>query len=510
MIYVSNNSILIVYKDRKIIEEITSIINDESISIITATSSIEALSNISFQLPKLIISEYELQYENGIDFCIKIRSSIKTKLIPFIIISNFQNDNEYIRAINEGADAFIVRPVNAKELKAHIKNKISYYNDFYQLLIRDELTNLYNRREFINRYNSLVSNNESIIISIAMIDIDFFKHVNDIHGHQIGDIVLIKLAEILHSRSSESFIPTRFGGEEFAILLPFVSIDKAYEIIESVRTEFSQFEFSGSKNKKFHVSFSCGLSSFPDFATELSDLLSLSDQALYSAKKEGRQRTYIYKKHMSYNDRFWEYFDRNSNFYLDSNNNDAVTGLPFLPKLLEFITSIDEVINSIGVLIIHIQPLKGIRKYYGPHLFDIMVQNIYSIINKNCLSEYASETYFSISSIHEYSFTILFPSLFDFTLNREKCRELFTHIASQINSSILHYPFDVSYSNGVIDYDNTDKKQIMNEISLISESRSFFTSKELSLNLDSYFGFIENNYIPTSIYKSKTNCQLPH
>ncbi|MFW5807871.1 MAG: diguanylate cyclase, partial [Spirochaetota bacterium] len=456
MICVTNNRILIVYKNRELVNDIYTLYPDDTLNIITARSSIEALSKISFQLPNLIISEYDLENENGIDFCVKIRSSIKTKLIPFIIISDHDDHSENIRALQNGADAFLVRPFNDEELRAHIDNKISHYNDFYQLSIRDELTNLYNRREFINQFQYITSKDPSMVVSVAMVDIDFFKHVNDIHGHQVGDFVLMKFAETLQKFSYQSIIPTRFGGEEFAILLPGRDVQEAYEIIESIRKDFLSISFTGAKGNTFHVSFSTGIASYPDFADNISDILSLADQALYSAKKDGRGRTYIYKKHMSYNDRFWEYFEQTSNFYVDAHNNDAVTGLPFLPKLLEFLTTMSENINSIGVLTVNIEPLEGIRKYYGSHIYEIIIQNIKSVIEKVCYREYASETYFSISSFLEFGFTILFPSLFDFTLNSRKCHQLFMDITRQVDNELTIYPVEITSSDGVIYYANNN------------------------------------------------------
>jgi diguanylate cyclase (GGDEF)-like protein len=500
----NDNSVLVVHNNSSLIDEMNEILCKSKFNVISATSSIEALSKISFQLPNIIISDYNLEHENGIDFCVKIRSSIKTKLIPFIIISETEHTGENIRAIKNGADFFLVRPYNKEELLAHIENKISHYNDFYQLSIRDELTNLYNRREFMSQFTSFTTQHPDEVVSVAMVDLDYFKQVNDIHGHQTGDLVLMKLADIFQKHINESFIPTRFGGEEFAILMPTLEAESAFELIEDIRNEFLSIVFYGAKNKTFHVSFSCGISTYPDFALNISDVLSLSDQALYSAKKDGRSRTYIYKKFMSYNDRFWEYFEKSNHLFIDINNNDIVTNLPFLPKLLEFITTDIDEINSIGILNIHVEPVKGVRNFYDPHVYDIIIQNIKKTVQQVCISKYASDTYYSVSSIFEYSYTILFPSLFDFTLNKEKCHQLYNEIVETTYDFLIDYPVNISYSDGVIYYDSKNKKAIKNTISLMVRDKVVLPSKNKIFNILNIYEVFNNYYKSYSVFETSS------
>jgi len=213
------NIILIVFRDRNVVDEIVSALGELEFEYLLAGSIKEALSKISFSAPKLVLSETDLGRESGIELCRVLRSSLKTRLIPFIAIAEHDSFDDRILAIQGGADAYLSRPLNRDELVAHIRTRISQFNEFYQLSTTDELTRLYNRREFFKRFENETARNPGGILSLAILDLDFFKQVNDIYGHQMGDLVLMKLGDILNRSLSKTFFPTRFGGEEFVIML---------------------------------------------------------------------------------------------------------------------------------------------------------------------------------------------------------------------------------------------------------------------------------------------------
>ena len=172
-----------------------------------------------------------------------------------------------------------------------------------------------------------INENPGTPISLAIIDLDFFKQVNDIHGHQTGDLVLMELAGILKKHSDHNIFPTRFGGEEFVILFIDIQAQEAKIKTDRIREDFHSIKFTGAANRSFHVTFSAGISEYPSFGNNISVLLSRADQALYSAKKDGRGRTYIFNPVMARNDRFWEYLKKHTVFpfeliIIDNNSND--------------------------------------------------------------------------------------------------------------------------------------------------------------------------------------------
>ena len=160
----------------------------------------------------------------------------------------------------------------------------------YQKSITDPLTGLYNR-EYAKTYleeKLIESRRYNFPISLAMIDIDFFKKVNDNYGHLIGDCVLREISHIIltHFRGSDTAI--RYGGEEMLIILPFASAQDACKKIEKLREDIENYLFC--KDRKIHITISAGVSEIKDKTSNFENYIKLADDRLYKAKKSGRNR----------------------------------------------------------------------------------------------------------------------------------------------------------------------------------------------------------------------------
>lgn len=151
----------------------------------------------------------------------------------------------------------------------------------------DSLTGLFNRRALFDRAKRLPPT-----VSLIVFDLDHFKQVNDAHGHQMGDAVLQRFANILATSVRDGDLAARLGGEEFAILLPFASIRIAAVVAERVRRSFAEQRFV-SQAGSFRSTVSVGVSYMADHA-ELSALMRQADAALYTAKGSGRNRAILY------------------------------------------------------------------------------------------------------------------------------------------------------------------------------------------------------------------------
>lgn len=185
--------------------------------------------------------------------------------------------------ITDGLVKFIYQQ---KKIIEKIKKELSEKDE---LIYKDELTGLLNRRAFERDIRELVKSN--IPFSIAMIDLDNFKQINDTYGHQFGDEVLKGFAEVAEHTLRDSDRKYRVGGEEFIILLPKNDIPAAYKAIERLRENFNkkEFEYNG---KKLHFSFSAGLTEFKGCKTSvdncINELLNKADSLLYKAKSYGK------------------------------------------------------------------------------------------------------------------------------------------------------------------------------------------------------------------------------
>jgi diguanylate cyclase (GGDEF)-like protein len=160
--------------------------------------------------------------------------------------------------------------------------------------IRDPLTGLYNRRYLDDTLERELSRakREGYPLSLTMIDLDYFKQVNDTYGHKAGDEVLIALGELLQTQAREGDIPYRYGGEEFVLVLPRMTLEVASQRAEQWREAFGN---SKIRHKEFEIgiTMSIGLATYPDHAATAEDLIDSADKALYNAKAAGRNRLAI-------------------------------------------------------------------------------------------------------------------------------------------------------------------------------------------------------------------------
>ncbi|HXX53462.1 MAG TPA: sensor domain-containing diguanylate cyclase [Thermodesulfovibrionales bacterium] len=166
-----------------------------------------------------------------------------------------------------------------------------------KLAVTDYLTGLYNSRYFYYRLAEEYSRSvrHSFHLSCLMLDIDFFKEVNDRYGHKAGDNILKELAQLLKHHMRKSDIVARYGGEEFIILLPQTDENGALAKAESLRNRIEHHSFRGLKGER-NLSVSIGLATHPDHrATNKEDLITLADNALYAAKAQGRNRVVVSK-----------------------------------------------------------------------------------------------------------------------------------------------------------------------------------------------------------------------
>jgi len=171
--------------------------------------------------------------------------------------------------------------------------KTLLYQQLRELSITDELTGIYNRRYFNQRFEEELRRAERYKhpLSILMIDIDFFKHYNDIHGHIMGDEVLKKISHLILTNIRKADILARYGGEEFVVLLPEIDKERAKKVAEKLRKKIEKSPFDGEEQIPGNrLTISLGISAFPVDAETAEELLEIADKSLYMAKANGRNR----------------------------------------------------------------------------------------------------------------------------------------------------------------------------------------------------------------------------
>ena len=160
--------------------------------------------------------------------------------------------------------------------------------------VTDELTGLYNRRRFQEAMAAEVERSRRFgqSVGLVLLDLDDFKLVNDTYGHQQGDLVLREVARVLRETSREIDEPARYGGEELAVVLPGTDLEGAYNLAERVRVGIEALALpllDGAGTMR--ITASCGVATLPGSADDMRGLVSAADDALYRAKRAGKNRT---------------------------------------------------------------------------------------------------------------------------------------------------------------------------------------------------------------------------
>jgi two-component system cell cycle response regulator len=171
-----------------------------------------------------------------------------------------------------------------------------YLETVYKEITIDDLSSLYNCKYFLRELEQMrLSIPKSLPFSLLFLDLDFFKQVNDTHGHLTGSHILSEIGRLLLSNLKSSDIPSRYGGEEFAILLKNAQLEQAVLVAERIRQRVQQTEFFSLAGKPIHITVSIGITEAQAGLASGADLIHQSDEAMYFAKKQGRNQSAVYR-----------------------------------------------------------------------------------------------------------------------------------------------------------------------------------------------------------------------
>lgn len=259
-----------------------------------------AETSISYEL--VIVNLDEGQFD-GLRLCSQLKSLERTRQVPIMIVVTPDDQPRLLRALDMGINDYIVRPIDRMELLARVNTQVrrSRYAEqlrlsvqaSLELAVTDSLTGLYNRRYMETHLNHLVEHSISRgkPLSVLAIDVDFFKSINDTHGHDVGDKVLQELALRMRDSVRNIDMACRVGGEEFTVVLPTTNIETAKKIAERVRNSVSSSPFSiGAGSGTVNVTVSIGVAALAGPRDTFEEFLKRADQALYAAKRGGRNR----------------------------------------------------------------------------------------------------------------------------------------------------------------------------------------------------------------------------
>ena len=241
---------------------------------------------------KLVITDYNMPEMDGFELVSRIRDSHEKSEIAIIGISAQGSGLLSAKFLKSGANDFLTKPFEKEEFYARVTQNIEmleYISELKDSAIRDPLTKLYNRRYFFETgektFAELKKSEQNPVI--AMVDIDFFKSVNDNYGHHAGDVVLKNISAMLMNTFKKPHIVARFGGEEFCILVCGVDAGDVTAFCEDLRRAVEKNEVR-YENDSINVTISVGVCIMPHKSME--QMINRADELLYMAKNDGRNR----------------------------------------------------------------------------------------------------------------------------------------------------------------------------------------------------------------------------
>lgn len=281
----------------------------EEYEILEATSGRMALDIALKELPDLILLDIIMPEMDGFEVCRAIKSNPETNPIPVIFITAVSDGPNIVKGFEAGGQDYVVKPFYSRELCARIKVHLDLKKSKESLLkyakemesknlelnrllakleataMTDFLTGLANRRNMIQQIKAealLLKQNHSKA-TLILGDIDNFKQVNDTYGHECGDRLLKDIAELMKAVVPDEAVVSRWGGEEFLLLLPQVALSEGYLIAEQIREVIETAVFS-YKGQNFSITLTLGLAEFdPELGVDES--IKRADDALYKGKK---------------------------------------------------------------------------------------------------------------------------------------------------------------------------------------------------------------------------------
>jgi len=250
----------------------------------------------------LIVVSLTLEDVDGLRLCSQLRSVDAVRQVPILVMVEEGDTRRLVRALEMGVNDYLLRPVDKNELVARVRTQLRrkryqdrLRNNFQlslEMAITDQLTGLHNRRYMESHLDTLIAQARAgdRPISFLIMDIDYFKPVNDTYGHDIGDEVLKECATRIAANVRGIDLACRYGGEEFVVVMPDTDVSFAYMVAERLRQQVADVPFAISTDPgELNLTISIGVTVSEPGDTAAS-LLRRADQALYRAKNSGRNR----------------------------------------------------------------------------------------------------------------------------------------------------------------------------------------------------------------------------
>ena len=272
----------------------------EGITAIRARDGREAMALTRDESFDLIVVSLTLADEDSLRLVSALRGGSRTHETPLLLLAETEAQDQVVRGFELGASDWLTLPIDENELRARARNQIrrKIYQDrlrtdlgsALELALIDPLTGLYNQRYLRRHLGGLVDSGQGRQLSVLMVDVDFFKRVNDQYGHATGDKALRLIADTLRANTRVFDSLARYGGEEFVVVMPGAGQEDASQAAERLRSAVEAATFIGPTGFRIELTVSVGVGCATGAPVTPEALLHAADTALYAAKAGGRNR----------------------------------------------------------------------------------------------------------------------------------------------------------------------------------------------------------------------------
>ena len=282
-----SKKILVVDDHQGVRELVEEILVHSGYEVRTAKTGEEALSKIKDIAPDLIILDIMMPGMDGIEVKSKLNENTSTASIPVMFLTGLDSIPDKIKGLHLGIDDYITKPFHVEELRARVKSVLDRRKFYEEISMTDGLTGLYNvhyfKKEFSLFFNMAKRYNQ--VFSLAIVDVDKFKSINDEYTHTGGDFVLKTLSSTMRETMRKSDLIVRYGGDEFVVILPGSDGEQSKKAMERVKEKIEGKEFTcEDTGKKISFTISSGIATYDEKYENEAQMFEIADKNMYKEK----------------------------------------------------------------------------------------------------------------------------------------------------------------------------------------------------------------------------------
>ncbi|MCU1287299.1 MAG: Two component response regulator receiver modulated diguanylate cyclase [Acidobacteriales bacterium] len=286
--------VICVDDDPDILSGLRDLLENKGVRLTTVNDPLAFWDALESSLPDLIILDLNMPHLTGIELCRVVRSEPRWSQLPILFLTSNTDSATVQRIFAAGADDYITKPLLGPELVARVFNRLERTRLQRQMAEKDPLTGAGNRRKYnqvMNHYIHLAERNKQPL-SLAILDLDRLKQINDAHGHAIGDAALRRLGATMVNTFRSEDVVARWGGDEFVIGMYGMRREDAAQRLQTLLDALKRERFQVPDGPRIEITFSAGIAQYPDDGLTAHALYLVADRALYAAKAAGKSQVH--------------------------------------------------------------------------------------------------------------------------------------------------------------------------------------------------------------------------